>query len=51
MRVYTTEAERRKELKMDREELMKEIIELIVTSTDEEIIEALEQLYRVRKCT
>lgn len=51
MRVYTTEAERGKEQKMEREELMKEIIELIATSTDEEIIEALKQLYHVRKCT
>lgn len=36
---------------MERGELLKEIIELIATSTDEEIIEALKQLYNVRKCT
>ena len=36
---------------MDREELLKEIIERSATSTDEEIIEALKQLYHVRKCT
>lgn len=35
---------------MEREELMKEIIELIATSTDEEIIEALKQLSCMRKC-
>ena len=51
MRVYTTEAERGKERKMEREELLKEIIELIITSTDDEIQEAFERLKIQRDLT
>lgn len=51
MRVYTTEAERGKERKMDREELLKEIVELIATSTDDEIREAFERLKIQRHLT
>lgn len=47
----TTEAERGKERKMDREELLKEIIELIATSTDDEIREAFAQLKIQRRLT
>lgn len=51
MTVCTTEAERGKERKMDREELLKEIIELIATSTDDEIREAFERLKIQRHLT
>ena len=51
MMACTTEAERGKERKMEREELMKEIIELIATSTDDEIQEAFERLKIQRRLT